>query len=63
MIEVSIDADRPASVSADGRKVATVVPGESVSISRGSDIVRFLTLEGHPFPAAVRHQFGLDHAG
>ena len=62
VIEVSIDVDRPASISADGRKVATVVPGESVSISRGDDTVRFLTLKGHPFPAAVRHQFGLDHA-
>lgn len=62
VIEVTVEIDRPASVNVDGTKVATVQPGESVSISRGDDIVRFLTLEGHPFPMAVRHQFGLDHA-
>ncbi|GMQ84629.1 MAG: hypothetical protein BMS9Abin07_0193 [Acidimicrobiia bacterium] len=62
VIEVSVELDRPASVNVDGQKVATVDPGQSVSISRGDEVVRFLTLEGHPFPAAVRHQFGLDHA-
>lgn len=62
VIEVSVEVDRPASVNVDGRRVATVQPGESVSIMRGDDVVRFLTLKGHPFPTAVRHQFGLDHA-
>ena len=62
VIEVSVEIDRQASVNVDGHRVATVDPGQSVSISRGDEIVRFLTLEGHPFPVAVRHQFGLDHA-
>lgn len=62
VIEVSVEIERPASVNVDGVRIATVQPGESVSISRGDDVVTFLTLEGHPFPAAVRHQFGLDHA-
>ncbi len=62
VIEVSVEIDRPASVNVDGHRVTTVDPGQSVSISRGDEVVRFLTLEGHPFPAAVRHQFGLDHA-
>lgn len=62
VIEVSVEIDRPASVNVDGTRSATVHPGESVSISRGDDVVTFLTLGGHPFPAAVRHQFGLDHA-
>ncbi len=61
-IVVSVEIDRPARVNVDGRKVATVSPGESVTIMRGDDTVRFLTLAGHPFPAAVRSQFGLDHA-
>ena len=62
VIEVSVEIDRAASVNVDGTRVATVEPGESVRISRGEDAVTFLTLEGHPFPTAVRHQFGLDHA-
>lgn len=62
VIEVSVEVERPASVNVDGQRVATVQPGQSVSIGRGDDAVRFLTLKGHPFPAAVRHQFGLDHA-
>ncbi len=62
VIEMSVEPDRPAAVNVDGRRVATAEPGESVSIRQGDDVVRFLTLEGHPFPAAVRHQFGLDHA-
>ena len=60
MIEVTVEVDRPASVNVDGRRVAVVEPGESASIRRGEEIVRFLTLKGHPFPTAVRHQFGLD---
>jgi NAD+ kinase len=62
VIEISVEIDRPARVNVDGRKVATVEPGDSVAISRGKDTVTFLTLKGHPFPDAVRHQFGLDHA-
>ena len=62
VIEVSVEIDRQASVNVDGHRVATVDPGQSVSISRGEEIVRFLTLGRHPFPVAVRHQFGLDHA-
>ena len=62
VIEISVEIDRPAKVNVDGKTVTTVQPGESVSISRGDDVVRFLTLKGHPFPTAVRHQFGLDHA-
>jgi len=62
VIEISVEIDRPASVNVDGTRVATVQPGESVAVSRGDDVVTFLTLEGHPFPTAVRHQFGLDHA-
>lgn len=62
LIEVSVGIDRPARVNVDGREVATVEPGQSVSIGKGDEKVRFLTLEGHPFPTAVRHQFGLDHA-
>jgi len=61
-IGISVEIDRPARVNVDGREIATVQPGESVSVGRGSHSVRFLTLDTHPFPQAVRHQFGLAHA-
>jgi NAD+ kinase len=61
-IEMSVEGDRPASVNVDGQRVSVVEAGHSVTIRRGDEVVRFLTLKGHPFPAAVRHQFGLDHA-
>ncbi|MEN8235019.1 MAG: NAD(+)/NADH kinase [Actinomycetota bacterium] len=62
VIEVSVEIDRPARVNVDGREVAIVEPGESVSVARGPRNARFLTLDTHPFPQAVRHQFGLAHA-
>lgn len=62
VIEVAIGGDRPAAIHVDGQKETQVEPGERIAVSRGEDIVRFLTLKGHPFPTAVRHQFGLDHA-
>ncbi len=36
--------------------------GESVVVRAGHKDVKFLTMGMHPFPQAVRHQFGLDHA-
>jgi NAD+ kinase len=61
-ITVTLEIDRPARVNVDGRETATVDPGESVVVSRGSQAARFMTLDTHPFPQAVRHQFGLAHA-
>lgn len=62
VIEITIGSDRPAAIHVDGQKEAQVEPGERIAVSRGDDVVHFLTLKGHPFPTAVRHQFGLDHA-
>jgi NAD+ kinase len=62
VIEITIGSDRPAAIHVDGQKEAQVEPGERVAVGRGEDVVHFLTLKGHPFPTAVRHQFGLDHA-
>jgi NAD+ kinase len=61
-IEIAVELDRPARVNVDGRKVGDVEPGEVVRVHRGSRAARFLTLDTHPFPQAVRHQFGLAHA-
>lgn len=61
-IEVTVEIDRPARVNVDGREIASVEPGERIAIVRGERSARFLTLDTHPFPQAVRHQFGLAHA-
>ena len=61
-IEISVEIDRPARVNVDGREIAIVQPGDRVIVSRGTHAARFLTLDTHPFPQAVRHQFGLAHA-
>jgi len=49
-------------VNLDGREAFELGEGEVVTVARGSRPVRFLSLGRHPFPQAVRHQFGLDHA-
>lgn len=61
-IGVTVEIDRPARVNVDGREIAIVEPGAHVTVERGSQRARFLTLDTHPFPQAVRHQFGLAHA-
>jgi NAD+ kinase len=61
-IEVTVEIDRPARVNVDGQEIATVDPGARVVVGRGERSARFLTLDTHPFPQAVRHQFGLAHA-
>lgn len=62
VISVTVEIDRPARVNVDGREVCLVEPGRSIEVRRGAERIRFLTLGRHPFPQAVRHQFGLDHA-
>lgn len=62
VIEISAIGDRPATLNVDGREKAEIQPNVPVVVTRGSSTVRFLSLGRHPFPAAVREQFGLDHA-
>jgi len=61
-VRLTVGTDRPGRVNIDGRELAAVGPGESVIARRGTVSARFLTLGRHPFPTAVRHQFGLEHA-
>ena len=62
VVTLSIVGDRPARINVDGRELCTVEPEEPITIRRGANAVAFLTLDRHPFPQAVREQFGLDHA-
>ena len=62
-ITVELVGDRGAAINVDGRKLTTVSSTDGpITISRGQDDVRFISLGQHPFPQAVREQFGLDHA-
>lgn len=62
VIRYTVDLDRPVRLNVDGREAALLQKGDVVSVSAGERRVRFLSLGEHPFPQAVRHQFGLDHA-
>ena len=62
VIEIVVTGDRPATINVDGGQLIGVESGQSVTIKRGETNVRFLSLGRHPFPHAVREQFGLDHA-
>jgi NAD+ kinase len=62
VVTFSVSGERPARINIDGRELCIVEPEEPISIRRGGATVEFLTLERHPFPHAVREQFGLDHA-
>ena len=61
-VRCTVALDRPVRINVDGRDAATLDEGAEVVIKRGQPQVRFLSLGTHPFPQAVRHQFGLDHA-
>ncbi len=62
VIEISAIGDRPATLNVDGREKAEIEPNVSVVVTRGASTVQFVSLGRHPFPEAVRDQFGLDHA-
>lgn len=62
VIQISAIGDRPATLNIDGREKAEIAPNVPVVVTRGSARVRFVSLGRHPFPEAVREQFGLDHA-
>jgi NAD+ kinase len=62
IVELIVTGGRPASVSVDGRAFAEAVAGDPIVVRMGATNVQFLSLGRHPFPHAVREQFGLDHA-
>ena len=62
VIRYTVDLERPVRLNVDGREEVILRYGDTVTVRAGVRRVRFLSLGGHPFPQAVRHQFGLDHA-
>jgi NAD+ kinase len=58
----TVATERQVRVNVDGHVGGVLDEGQSVVVRAGRRHVKFLTMGIHPFPQAVRHQFGLDHA-
>ena len=61
-VRYTVELDRPVRLNVDGTEATVLGEGDSVTVSAGRRAVTFLSLGEHPFPQAVRQQFGLDHA-
>ena len=61
-LRFTVATERQVRVNLDGHVGGVLEEGESVVVRAGERGVEFLTPGIHPFPQAVRHQFGLDHA-
>lgn len=62
VIRFQVASDRAVRVNLDGREACVLDEGDQLTVSRGDQPVRFVSLGTHPFPQGVRKQFGLDHA-
>ena len=60
VIHCTVGLDRAVQLNVDGRHIGIVEPGTVIEVRRGDQTIQFLTQSKHPFPQAVRHQFGLD---
>jgi len=58
----TVATERQVRVNLDGHVGGVLEEGESVVVRAGERGVDFLSMGDYPFPQAVRHQFGLDHA-
>jgi NAD+ kinase len=63
VVRLRVLVERPARINVDGRELCVLPPGQVITIQRGPSKVGFLSLGRHPFPEAVRDQFGLGDAG
>ncbi len=61
-LRFTVATERQVRVNLDGHVGGVLEEGESVVVRAGQRGAQFLTMGTHPFPQAVRHQFGLDHA-
>jgi len=63
VVTLRVLVDRPARINVDGRELCVLPPDQKITIQRGPSKVGFLSLGRHPFPEAVREQFGLGDVG
>ena len=63
VVTLRVLVDRPARINVDGRELCILPPDQEITIQRGPSRIGFLNLGRHPFPEAVRDQFGIGDAG
>lgn len=61
-VSFTVTVDRPARINVDGQELTEVQPGGTARVRKSERTVSFVSLDRHPFPEAVREQFGLKHA-
>ena len=61
-LRFTVASERPVGLDLDGRSACILAEGEHVTVAKAARSMRFLTTGDHPFPQAVRRQFGIDHA-
>ncbi len=59
-VRLRVDGHRPATVSVDGRRIATVGDGASIECTAASCSARFVTLGSRPFHRVLKAKFGLN---
>jgi NAD+ kinase len=60
VIRCTLVAERPATVSVDGRDLGVATMGDSITIERGTRPVRFIDISGTSFPRRVKEKFHLN---
>ena len=60
LLALTIDGHRPATVSVDGRRVATVGDGDTISCTASTHEVRLVTLGPRRFHRVLKEKFGLN---
>lgn len=59
-VRLRVDGHRPATVSVDGRRIATVGDGASIECTAANCSARFVTLGSRPFHRVLKAKFGLN---
>ena len=59
-VRLRVDGHRPATVSVDGRRIATVGDGASIECTAAACSARFVTLGSRPFHRVLKAKFGLN---
>lgn len=61
-LRLSVAGDRSARLNGDGRDYGMLEPGQSVTVSTGSEVVRLIRLTPQHFAAAIKRKFHLHDA-
>ncbi len=59
-VRMTLEGHRPATVSIDGRRIATIGEGSVIECTRAPFAARFVTLGSRPFHHVLKEKFGLN---